>query len=322
MQSSAVVVRGLHKTHQPRGSKAAPITANDAIDLDVGGGEVFGLLGPNGAGKSTLVRQVMGLLQPDRGQISVFGHDVVAEPSAAPRLAAYLAQDETALREMPVRLAVTTTARMRGLAPSKAAVATDDVIDELGLGPVADRPLLRLSGGQRRLACVAASLVGDRRLLVLDEPTAGLDPVARRGVWAALARRRDQLGTTVILVTHNVIEAETVLDRVAVLDRARVIACDTPGRLKAAVSEDVRLELVWRGSAPVSDPVVERLAPRALVDGRRWSLRLPQSQARSAMNALLDGPVFAALDDFTLATPTLEDVYLALGGRDDDLERA
>ncbi|HET6816200.1 MAG TPA: ABC transporter ATP-binding protein, partial [Mycobacteriales bacterium] len=298
MQSSAVAVQDLHKTHLPRGSKATPITANDGIDLEVGAGEVFGLLGPNGAGKSTLVRQIMGLLRPDRGQISVFGHDVVTEPSAAPRLAAYLAQDEPALRDMPVRLAVTTTARMRCLSPSTAATATDDVIDELGLGPVAERPLLRLSGGQRRLACVAAAVVGDRRLLVLDEPTAGLDPVARRGVWAALARRRDRFGTTVILVTHNVIEAETVLDRVAVLDRARVIACDTPGRLKAAVSDDVRLELVWRGSVPEGDAVVKRLAPLALVDGRRWSLRLPQSQARAAMSALLDGPVFAALDDF------------------------
>src|SRR5438552_2563481 len=108
------------------------------------------------------------------------------------------------------------------------------ILDELDLQPLAARPLTKLSGGQRRLACVAAVLAADRPVLLLDEPTTGLDPVARRAVWAAIDRRRAERGTTVVLVTHNVLEAETVLDRVAILDRGRVIACDTPGRLKAA----------------------------------------------------------------------------------------
>lgn len=316
---SAVVARGVVKTY--RRARGETVVANDGIDLDVAAGEVFGLLGPNGAGKSTLVRQIAGLQRPDDGALSVWGHDVVAAPKMAPRLVAYLAQDEPALAELPVRLAVVTTARMRGLSRRDAAATADGVIDELGLGPVADRALVRLSGGQRRLACVAAALAGDRPLLVVDEPTAGLDPVARRAVWAAIARRRDQRGTTVLLVTHNVLEAETILDRVAVLDRGRVIACDTPGRLKASVSDDVRLELVWREQAPTGAAIVERLAPIALVDGRRWSLRLPQDTARAALGELLSGATFDALDDFTLATPTLEDVYIALGGRNDDLER-
>ena len=323
---AAVAVRGVDKTYRPRRGDASttgasPVKANDGINLDVVAGEVFGLLGPNGAGKSTLVRQLVGLQRPDRGTIQVFGHDVVAEPAGAPCLLAYLAQDELAVRELSVQLAVATTARLRGLSRRGAARAAADVIDELGLAAIADRPLARLSGGQRRLACVATALVGERPLLVVDEPTTGLDPVARRGVWAAIARRRDAYGATVLLVTHNVLEAETVLDRVAVLDRGRVIACDSPGRLKAVVSEDVRLELVWRDVAPPADPVVHRLAPRALVDGRRWSIRLPQDDARDTLAALLGSPAFAALDDFTLSTPTLEDVYLALGGRNDDLER-
>jgi ABC-2 type transport system ATP-binding protein len=316
VSGSAVVVRAVRKSY--RGG----ILANDGIDLDIPAGEVFGLLGPNGAGKSTLVRQLVGLQRPDAGSIELFGHDIVASPTTAPRLVAYLAQDEPALLELPVHLAVATTARMRGLRRRAADVAADGVVDELGLGAVADRPIVRLSGGQRRLACVAAALAAQRPLLVVDEPTAGLDPVARRSVWAAIARRREQSGTTVVLVTHNVLEAETILDRVAVLDRGRVIACDTPGRLKAAVSADVRLELVWRDRAPQADPAVAALASKAAVDGRRWSLRLPQAEARAALGALMTGPTLAALDDFTLATPSLEDVYVALGGRDDDLERA
>ncbi|MEP7055772.1 MAG: AAA family ATPase, partial [Actinomycetota bacterium] len=185
---------------------------------------------------------------------------------------------------------------------------------------LAARVVGKLSGGQRRLVGVATALAGDPPILVLDEPTTGLDPTARRAVWSALEKRR-AAGTSVVLVTHNVLEAETVLDRVAVLDRGRVIACDTPGRLKAAVSEDVRLDLVWRAEPPMHDPAVAELASRSEQVGRRWSARLPVETAREALGQLTSGPAFAALDDFTLATPTLEDVYLALGGRDDDMER-
>ena len=307
----------MHKTYARTGAHA-----NDGVDLDVAPGEVFGLLGPNGAGKSTLVRQLIGLQRPDRGAIRLFGHDVVTDPASAARLVAYLAQDEPALLDLPVHLAVSTTARMRGVAKRAAATTADEVVGELGLDTVATTPLTRLSGGQRRLACFAAALAADRPVLLLDEPTTGLDPVARRSVWRAIRRRQQQQGTTVVLVTHNVLEAEAVLDRVAVLDRGRVIACDSPGRLKAAVSDDVRLDLVWRDQPPAEDPAVAALAVRARVDGRRWSVRLPQPDARDALGRLMSGPAWAALDDFTLATPTLEDVYLALGGRDDDLEHA
>lgn len=320
-------VRGLVKTYPAaRGRRGAPATpavrASDGIDLDVVRGEVFGLLGPNGAGKSTLVRQLTGLLRPDEGRVRVLGHDLVRHPERAARLLGYLGQDSTALDELTVSLAAETTARLRGLETRVARAARDAVIEELGLGEVAGRPLKKLSGGQRRLACVAAALVGERPLLVLDEPTSGMDPVARRAVWAAVDRRRAERGVTVVLVTHNVIEAETVLDRVAVLDRGRVIACDTPAGLKALVADEVRLELVWRTEPPLDVPEVAALRKVAEAcraagggSGRRWTLRLPADDARAAIATVTGGPAFAALDDFTLATPSLEDVYLALGGR-------
>jgi ABC-2 type transport system ATP-binding protein len=314
---TAYEVRGLQKSY-----RGASEPANRGIDLTIPVGEVFGLLGPNGAGKTTLVRQLVGLVRPDAGSLSLFGHDLVADWAVAARLVAYLAQDEPALAELPVRRAVETTARLRGVRRSDAARQAVGLIDELGLGPVADAPLVRLSGGQRRLACVASALAADRQVLILDEPTTGLDPVARRGVWSALRRRCDERGTTVVLVTHNVIEAETVLDRVAVLDRGQVIACDTPGRLKTAVDESVRVDLVWCRDPPLEDSTVEFLARSATIDGRRWSARLPREQAREVLDRLTRGAVFDALDDFTVATPSLEDVYLALGGRQDDLERA
>ncbi|MEV6979597.1 ABC transporter ATP-binding protein [Kitasatospora sp. NPDC093806] len=314
--SPCCAVRDLVKTYRTgRGAAATEIRANDGITLTVRQGEIFGLLGPNGAGKSTLVRQLTGLLRPDSGSVELLGHDVVRHPERAARLLGYLGQESTALDELTVALAAETTGRLRGLGRAQARAAAAEVITELALEPLANRPLAKLSGGQRRLACVAAALVGDRPLLVLDEPTTGMDPIARRAVWAAVERRRNERAATVLLVTHNVIEAETVLDRVAVIDDGRVIACDTPGGLKALVDGDVRLDLVWRDEAPLTVPAVAALAERAERTGRRWTVRTTPEQARELVAAVTTGPAFAALDDFTLATPSLEDAYLKLGGR-------
>ncbi len=315
--TAAVRIDGLTRSY--RGRRGVPaVLATDDVSMVIEQGEVFGLLGPNGAGKTTLVRQLVGVLAPDAGRVTLLGHDV----RHAGRLVAWLAQEEPALVELPVQLAVETTGRLRGLGRRAARSAATDLLDELDLAELAGRAMTTLSGGQRRLAQVATALVGDRPLLVLDEPTTGLDPAARRAVWAALRRRQAASGTTVVLVTHNVLEAEAVLDRVAVLDRGRVIACDTLGGLKALVSDEVRLDLVWRTDPPCDEPAVAALRARAEVTGRRWHVRLPAADAREALGRLTSGPALAALDDFTLATPTLEDVYLALGGRDSDLERA
>ncbi|MFC9928871.1 ABC transporter ATP-binding protein [Streptomyces sp. NPDC127190] len=314
-----VRVRGLRKTYPAvKGRRGAPgtpeVRATDGVELAVRRGEIFGLLGPNGAGKSTLVRQLTGLLRPDAGSVEILGHDIVKHPERAARLLAYLGQESSALDELTVALAAETTGRLRGLDARRARAERDAVLEELGLTPIAGRALKKLSGGQRRLACFAAALVGERPLLVLDEPTTGMDPVARRAVWAAVDRRRAEAGTTVLLVTHNVIEAETVLDRVAVVDQGRVIACDTPAGLKAQVAGEVRVELVWRERAPLDVPEVAVLRERAVESGRRWTLRLAPEEARAAVATVTGGAAFAALDDFTLATPSLEDVYLALGG--------
>jgi ABC-2 type transport system ATP-binding protein len=312
-------VRGLTKTYPAvrgrRGTPATPeVRATDDVRLEVRRGEIFGLLGPNGAGKTSVVRQVTGLMRPDTGSVEILGHDIVRHPERAARILAYLGQESTALDELTVSLAAETTGRLRGLPLSEARRERDAVLDELGLTPIAGRPLRKLSGGQRRLACFATALVGERPLLVLDEPTTGMDPVARRAVWSAVDRRRAERGTTVLLVTHNVIEAETVLDRVAVLDRGRVIACDTPSGLKEQVADEVRVELVWRERAPLDVPEVAALRERAVESGRRWTLRLGPEEARTVVATVTGGAAFAALDDFTLATPSLEDVYLALGG--------
>jgi ABC-2 type transport system ATP-binding protein len=287
------------------------LLAVDGVDLELRRGEVLGLLGPNGAGKTTVVRLITGLLRPARGTVTLDGRALT--PALAAGFIAYLPQSDLVLEEVPVALAVEQTARLRGLGRTEARAVTGAVLDELGLTGLGSRPCGQLSGGQRRLAAVAVALAGTRSILVLDEPTSGLDAEARLLVWQALQRRRDA-GAGILLVTHDVVEAETVLDRVTVLSAGRVLACDTPGRVKALVGDEVRLELVWRAAPPLGDPVVAQLRERCRVTGNRWSARMPAHEARSVLGWLTTGATLQSLDDFTLATPTLADAYLRLGG--------
>ncbi|GAA4995695.1 hypothetical protein GCM10025734_26590 [Kitasatospora paranensis] len=185
-------VRGLAKTFRSgRGAEACEVRANAGIDLTVGRGEIFGLLGPNGAGKSTLVRQLTGLLRPDAGTVDILGHDIVRHPERAARLLGYLGQESTALDELTVALAAETTGRLRGLTRARARAEAADVLTELGLEPLAGRPIAKLSGGQRRLACFAAVLVGSVRCSSWTSPPPGWtrSPAGRSGPpWTAAGR--------------------------------------------------------------------------------------------------------------------------------------
>ena len=244
----------------------------------------------------------------------MLGHDLVRHPERASRLIGYLGQESTALDELTVSLAAETTGRLGGCRRREARAERDAVLEELGLTELAGRPLKKLSGGQRRLACFAAALVGERPVLVLDEPTTGMDPVARRAVWSAVDRRRAERGVTVLLVTHNVIEAETVLDRVAVMERGRVIACDTPAGLKEQRGGrgQGRAGVAREGAA--GRPGGGRAARVRAGVGAAVGAAARPDEARAAVAAVTGGAAFSSLDDFTLATPSLEDVYLALGG--------
>lgn len=312
----ACAASGLVRRYEGAGRPAV-----DGVSLGVRPGEVFGVLGRNGAGKTTLVRMLVGLLRPSAGTVRVAGADVTGRAARAAAHVAYLPQSETALTDMSVRTAVETTARLRGVPRARARRQAGELLDELDLAGLAAARVDRLSGGQRRLAGVAAALAGDRSLLVLDEPTTGLDVDARRAVWRALERRRDG-GAAVVLVTHNVLEAETVLDRVLVMAGGRAAACDTPGRLKRRFGGLVRLDLAWRDAPPISPADLLGDARERGGDvrerGGRWSARLPVEDARRALERVLSGSAYTALDDFSLAPPSLEDVLLSCDARPDD----
>ncbi|WP_342589461.1 ABC transporter ATP-binding protein [Symbiobacterium terraclitae] len=285
--------------------------ANDGLSLDIYQGEIFGLLGPNGAGKTTLVRQLTGLTRPTSGTIRLFGHDVVADPSLIHHWVALQPQGlALPSQEMPRELLVL-TGQLRGMTVAAARKQADELIEAFNLGGKLKVPFHRLSGGQRRLISIALALMGDRPVLVFDEPTNDLDPEVRRVVWQRI-QEGARGGRTVILVTHNVVEAETVLDRVAIVRRGQILALGTPGELKGRVAGNVRLELLFRpgGDEQAAGWLLERSA--IPMGARRYAVIVPRPQAAEAISDVL--PRLELLDDFRIVTPNLEDVYLELSG--------
>jgi ABC-2 type transport system ATP-binding protein len=205
--------------------------AVDGVDLTVARGEIFGLLGPNGAGKTTTIRAVTALLPVPPGTISVFGLDVAGRKMAVRRLIGYVPQLLSADGSLTGRENVALFARLfdvpRRLRPTR----VSEAIDAMGLGDAADRLASTYSGGMIRRLELAQALVSAPRLLILDEPTIGLDPVARAGVWERIAAVRRETGMTVLVTTHYMDEAEQCCDRVALMHRGRVRAVGTPAQL-------------------------------------------------------------------------------------------
>lgn len=303
----AYEIRNLHKVY-----RTPEVVANEGISFTVEPGEAFGLLGPNGAGKSTLVRQLVGLLKPTSGDVRLFG-----EPLADRRVGrtvAYLPQGTMSLGEFRVAEAIEWTAVLRGCGKPTAHTETEELLSALELGSIRDRQLRKLSGGQRRLVQIGMTLVGRLPVLILDEPTADIDPALRARIWDLISGRA-RAGAAVILVTHDVAEAEHVLDRVAILSQGKVAAQGTPAELKARLSHRTRIEVaVSQDSSIATEEVAAAMAADARIRERRVSAWVPADEAIRVLEKLMTtfGPEH--LEDAHLVTPTLEDVYLETGG--------
>ena len=230
----AVRVRGLIKEYKD-GTRA-----NRGIDLDVPRGAVVTILGPNGAGKTTFLRQLTTELRPSAGTIRFLGVVAMREPRRAKQQMGITPQEAGLFESLTVRQHLELFGRLKGLRKSDAASASDDLLEQLGLAPEAGRRVGTLSGGQRRRILIGLALLGRPPLLVLDEPTTGLDPVSRRAVWSVL-RRVVQNGASVILSTHYMEEAERLSDRVGIISGGRLIAFGTVPELLAKVRESYRL---------------------------------------------------------------------------------
>jgi ABC-2 type transport system ATP-binding protein len=311
---AAYEIRDLRKVYP-----SPPVIANDGLTFAVSQGEAFGLLGPNGAGKSTLVRQLVGLMRPTSGEIKLFGEPIHRGRRLDPRLGrtvAYLPQGALAHGDWKVAEAISWTARLRGCSVSTAKREMEDLLRDLELTDLADRQIRKLSGGQKRLVQVGMTLVGRLPVLILDEPTADIDPVLRRRIWSLIAGRA-RAGAAVILVTHDVAEAEHALDRVAILDRGRLVAAGTPAELKSSLAHRTRLEVVVAEDRSV-DPyeIAALIGSRAKVEDRRVSGWVPAEEAVRILEKVVASATPEGLEDVRLVTPTLEDVYLETSGHD------
>ena len=282
------------------------VRALEGLDLSVSRGSVVGLLGPNGAGKTTAMLLLATLLSPTRGSARIFGHDVVAERGAVRRRLGLLFQETSVDGLLTVEENLLFAARLAGLGGRLARAAVADAIERGGLAPRARQPARQLSGGWRRLVDVVRAILHQPDLLILDEPTVGLDPEHRDAVWALLDAQRRAHGTTVLFSTHYLAEAEPS-DRVVLLAQGRVVADDAPDALRAELGDEI---------AEIEGPGAERLV-RALrgLGAARMVLRTGRG-LRAGIGGQREPVVELAgrapgIERFALRPTTLEDVYFA-----------
>jgi len=327
MTETAILVEGLTK-------RFGDVTALGGIDFDVPAGSVFGLLGPNGAGKTTAVRVLATVIGPDGGRAEVLGHDVVREADTVRHLIGLAGQYAAVDPNLSGRENLRLIGRLTQLPWRSINARADELLDRFGLRDAADRPVRTYSGGMRRRLDVGAALVHRPPVLFLDEPTTGLDPEGRNELWEVI-RELVSDGTTVLLTTQYLEEADRLADRVVVIDGGRVIADDTPTALKGRMGSTVtELRFSHESEAAAGERLIRE------TDGLRAELDGPVVRITSTDGARVLIDVLREMDarglvpaGLTVREPSLDDVFLSLTGRhveaepmtsdhDDELEKA
>jgi ABC-2 type transport system ATP-binding protein len=285
------------------------VKANDDISLAVDEGEVFGLLGPNGAGKTTLVNQIIGLTVPTSGTITLSGVNVIANPDYARQACSFQQQVQAPITGLTALQAIELVGRIRGGKPADVRKRAMELIEKLELGEWKKMLGMTISGGVRRLVAFCMAAVTPGRLVILDEPTNDVDPLRRRAIWQEvqnLAKR----GSAVLLVTHNVLEAERVVDRLAIIDQGKVKGIGTPASLKEAEGDAMRLELILEPSS--TQPVLPPYVTNQLVTNRRILGKVNPLDIPAAIAWARSLKEQGSIEEFSLGPTTLEDVYIRL----------
>jgi len=264
------------------------VKANTDISLSIMPGEIMGILGPNGAGKTTLVRQITTELLPTSGSIRVFGIDVVAEPTRAKNVMGIVPQEAELYETLSVKQTLRIFGKLRGLDNKEANRRADELISDLRLEEHRSVTGLKLSGGLKRRVMVGLAALAHPQLIVMDEPTTGLDPQSRRDLWSLLRDYRER-GTTILLTTHYTEEAESLCDRVGVIQNGRMLALDTVPNLKAAHGYEFKITYSTNGDENKTHTIY----------GKSDTELVEQVQAQGVRQ-------------FSVARTSLEDVYLAL----------
>jgi ABC-2 type transport system ATP-binding protein len=325
---SILVVDTLAKTYPGR-RKTPPVEAVRGISFTVEAGEFFGLLGPNGAGKSTTLGCITTLVRPTSGRILVDGIDVVKDPAAAKQRIAVVPQNRNLDRDLTVREVLTYHARYFGLAAVEREARADRLLAEMQLQDKAASKPTTLSGGMQQRLMIARALMHDPKVLLLDEPTTGLDPQARRTLWDTL-RELHRRGLTLILTTHYMEEADRLCQRLAIVDHGKVLTLDTPTALKKSLPGGEILDLWVKAAEPLGPRLstldgVNRLETVArdgsgagAADEGSERLRLFVDPKDGLLDRVLQSVRAAGADlqHVSLTPPSLEDVYIHLTGKE------
>jgi len=302
-----IEVRKLRKIY-PGGVEAV-----SGIDFDVEPGEVFGLLGPNGAGKSTTIGMLTTTVAPTSGTAKVAGFDVAKHPLAARRASSVVFQEAVVDRSLTGRRNLEIHARLWGVDERESKARIDDLAATLDLAELVDRPVGSYSGGVRRRLEIARALASGPRVLFLDEPTVGLDPLIRAELLDAIAGLRGRTEMTVLVTTHYLDEAERLCDRIAIIHSGRIVALDTPAALLSELGPEI-LELRVTGSAHAA---ADALRARGIAGDEAFAVG---STLTIPLRDTSSGEAIATVNDLGIATaistrqPTLDDVYLRLTG--------
>ena len=292
------------------------VKAVNGINLDVPRGMIFAILGPNGAGKTTLIRMLATLLKPDAGTATVMGHDLVAEPHAVRASIAMTGQFASLDEDLTARENLILLARLWGFRGREAKARADELLAAFELSEAAKRQVKDFSGGMRRRLDIAASLIVTPGVLFLDEPTTGLDPKARQGVWSVI-RELARTGVTILLTTQYLEEADQLAARIAVIDQGRKIAEGTSRELKALIGSGF-LHVAPADSADIdraADILEARLgaAVQRSAEGAQLSVMAGSPRdANEALSALMAAGI--EISDFSMGSPSLDEVFFALTG--------
>jgi ABC-2 type transport system ATP-binding protein len=289
--------------------------ALDGVDLSVTPGTIFALLGPNGAGKTTTVQILSTLIGADAGEVRVAGHDLALEPDAVRGVIGVTGQFSAVDSLLTGEENLALMADLRHLGRIDGKRVTSELLERFDMTEEANRPASTYSGGERRRLDLAMTLVGAPRIIFLDEPTTGLDPRSRRTMWSII-RALAADGITIFLTTHYLEEADRLADRVAVLDRGRIVAEGTPDELKRLIpGAHVRLQFSDRRTLEAAAAVV----PGSIREDDGFVLTVPSDAGSRSLHDLLDRLVSASVEveSFSVHTPDLDDVFLALTGETD-----
>ncbi|HEY7388874.1 MAG TPA: ATP-binding cassette domain-containing protein [Bryobacteraceae bacterium] len=293
------------------------LQAVNDVSFTVRSGEIFGLLGPNGAGKSTLIRMMTTLVPPSKGTAVVAGRDIIREPNAVRERIGVIPQNMTSDPELTCAENLGIHARLYGITGARRRKRTAELLEAVGLADRANALASTLSGGMRRRLEIARGLVHDPQILFLDEPTTGLDPVSRISVWEMITHLRVEQGRTLLLTTHYMDEADRLCDRVAIVDRGRIVALDTPVALKGSVPGASRIEVQFEPDLPGGGAELEALpAVQAVHALGSATYRISSDRGPASATELVELARERKLElkSLSVASTTLDDVFLHYTG--------